>query len=144
MKTFPILGYNETPGPCPSSIPWAEIAPYEGQAVGNHHQTLERLAERGGLSPEEVYLIMTGKKLSRHVFDEELRRTACAFLTKLVNEGEIAKLSKELDAALLKVEQMRPVVEAAIAWNDVAPALTMPEANLVSAVVGYLNKIEKM
>lgn len=41
------------------SIPWAMIAPYERQAIRNHGgQTLDRLAERGGLSPHEALLIL--------------------------------------------------------------------------------------
>lgn len=37
------------------SIPWAMIAPHEGRALRNHGgQSLERLAERGGLDPIEI------------------------------------------------------------------------------------------
>ena len=47
---FPIQG-----GP---SIPWDMIAPHETQCVRNHGQSLERLAERGGLSPSEALAIL--------------------------------------------------------------------------------------
>jgi len=43
------------------ALPWAMIAPHEQQAVKNHSQSLKRLAERGGLSPEEAYNVLTGK-----------------------------------------------------------------------------------
>ena len=51
-RRFPIQG-----GP---SVPWALVAPYEGNAKKNHDQTLDRLAERGGLSSGELWLIVYG------------------------------------------------------------------------------------
>lgn len=42
----------------PRSIPWRLIAPHEKQAIQNHGQTLERLNERGGLDPKELYAVM--------------------------------------------------------------------------------------
>lgn len=47
---------------CPQSIPWDAIAPCESQALANHDQTLERLNERGGLSPLEAYAVLTGQR----------------------------------------------------------------------------------
>jgi hypothetical protein len=59
-EMFPILGhYGKYPEGCPSSIPWAVIAPHEEQARRNHGQTLQRLAERGGLSPAEAVAVLT-------------------------------------------------------------------------------------
>lgn len=54
-KKFPILGTNE-------SIDWNLIAPHEKQAMENHYQTLDRLAERGGLSWAEAYAVLTDSK----------------------------------------------------------------------------------
>lgn len=43
----------------PTSIPWSLIAPHEDQALRNHGgQTLQRLAERGGLSPLEARCVI--------------------------------------------------------------------------------------
>lgn len=53
-RQFPILD-----GP---SIPWAAIAPYEYMCVNNHDQTLERLAERGGLSMVEAIHVLLAVK----------------------------------------------------------------------------------
>ena len=39
-------------------VPWAMIEPHAKQAYSNHSQTLERLAERGGLSPCEAIAIL--------------------------------------------------------------------------------------
>lgn len=43
---------------CPKSIPWSAIEPHREQAMKNHSQTLERLAERGGLGLDELYAVM--------------------------------------------------------------------------------------
>lgn len=43
---------------CPRSIPWEMIAPHERQAQINHGQTLERLAERGGLGIREALWVL--------------------------------------------------------------------------------------
>lgn len=42
-------------------IPWSVIAPFEKQCRKQHYQTLERLAERGGLSVSEVLSILEGE-----------------------------------------------------------------------------------
>jgi hypothetical protein len=39
-------------------LPWPVIAPHEKQAMRNHGQTLEQLAERGGLGFVEALAIM--------------------------------------------------------------------------------------
>lgn len=41
-----------------SEIPFAMIAPHEKQARANHGQSLDRLAERGGLSADEAIAIL--------------------------------------------------------------------------------------
>jgi hypothetical protein len=47
------------------SVPWAWIEQYRSVAMRNHYQTLERLAERGGLSPGEIWLLIAGVRPSR-------------------------------------------------------------------------------
>jgi hypothetical protein len=57
-RRFPIMG-----GP---SIPWWVIAPHEAQARINHGgQTLERLADRGGLSPTEALAVLEDRTFPR-------------------------------------------------------------------------------
>jgi hypothetical protein len=46
------------------AIPWDMIVSHEKQAVRNHSQTLERLAERGGLSAEEALSAINDRGLS--------------------------------------------------------------------------------
>ncbi|MER9628368.1 hypothetical protein [Mesorhizobium sp. M0296] len=55
---FPILG-----DPIVKAIPWDAIRPHEVQALKNHYQALNRLAQRGGLSVVEAVLVMLGKPL---------------------------------------------------------------------------------
>lgn len=53
--TMPILGNYPI-----KEFPWEMIAPHAKQAMTNHGQTLERLAERGGLAPIEALAIIEG------------------------------------------------------------------------------------
>ena len=46
------------------AIPWSIIEMMSRQATANHGQTLERLNERGGLCPSELYATLTGLRLS--------------------------------------------------------------------------------
>lgn len=39
-------------------LPWDMLAPHERQAINNHGQTLERLADRGGLDVGEALAIL--------------------------------------------------------------------------------------
>ncbi len=65
QRTFPVLwpygrediAVLERLG-CPRSVPWSVLEPYAEQAMRFHGQTLEKLAERGGLSPSEVAAVI--------------------------------------------------------------------------------------
>ena len=57
MKTFPIL--SEFHG-WRKEVPFDFVAPHESQAKRNHSQSLKKLAERGGLSPVELYAVIRG------------------------------------------------------------------------------------
>lgn len=60
-KMFPIDPYRMKGEPWfPREIPWAAAETFRTQAEKNHGQTLERLADRGGLSPEEIYFAVKG------------------------------------------------------------------------------------
>lgn len=60
MKTFPVLNYDQYKG-APSSVPWDLVEIGREQAQKNHYQTLERLAERGGLSPCEMIAVIENR-----------------------------------------------------------------------------------
>lgn len=44
----------------PESLPWSVVEQWRAQAERNHYQTLERLHERGGLSPRELWIAAHG------------------------------------------------------------------------------------
>jgi len=54
MRRFPIMD-----GP---SIPWRLIAPHERQALANHSQNLEDLAEREGLCCSEAVAVLEDRR----------------------------------------------------------------------------------
>jgi len=59
-KRFPVLLREQRsiwPG-VPDSIPWEAISSHEQQARANHGQSLETLAQRGGLSPYELLAVL--------------------------------------------------------------------------------------
>jgi len=61
-RQFPIIAPRDNRGRvlggCPESVPWSFVEPHRAQALANHSQTLERLAERGGLAPSELHAIV--------------------------------------------------------------------------------------
>ena len=80
-KGFPILRPWNHRGALPNFVDWAALN--REQANINHGQTLERLAERGGLSPDEIVANIERRKwkpmkiedalaaISAHTFDVE-------------------------------------------------------------------------
>ncbi len=42
------------------SVPWEVMEPHENMAQKNHGQSLQRLAERGGLSTGEAWCVVSG------------------------------------------------------------------------------------
>jgi hypothetical protein len=58
IKLFPVMD-----GP---SIPWAMIEPHEAQAKKNHDQSIQELAERGGLDTYEACCVLEGRNLYRN------------------------------------------------------------------------------
>ena len=68
QRQFPIL-HGELP-----LIPWEVIGPHAAQAERNHGQSLERLAQRGGLSTCEAVAVIEDRPWRRMVGDESLHR----------------------------------------------------------------------
>jgi hypothetical protein len=72
MQRFPVLNQQHCrPSErktMPRSVPWEFVEKFREQAEYNHDQTLERLAERGGLAPEEMWCAAHGCKLA-HIRD---------------------------------------------------------------------------
>lgn len=60
-RWFPVMGKRVAEWMMP--IPWSVVAPHEEWAQRNHSQSLERLAERGGLTPHELVCLIEDKPL---------------------------------------------------------------------------------
>jgi len=70
-RTFPVLwqGSREHKAAlarleCPRVVPWEFIAERREACLRFHDQTPERLAERGGLAPEEMLAVLEGAPLT--------------------------------------------------------------------------------
>jgi rubrerythrin len=102
-RRFPIIGG--------ASIPWALIAPHEARARTNHDQTLERLAERGGLSACEAIAVLDERRWrTMSSPDAELSERVSIFENAARTE-EIAKLRAELGATVKERDEARSIVK---------------------------------
>lgn len=64
MNTFPVLNSGG------QSIHWDAIEPHREQAQKNHYQSLEQLAERGGMTWRELYYVLTDTRLPRATHEQ--------------------------------------------------------------------------
>lgn len=93
-RQFPILPSVRAELPdLPASVPWSLVAPHECQAQRNHYQTLERLAERHGLSWRELYFIITDQEWPRgrvEMTEREAAEFVCARVARAAQENSDA------------------------------------------------------
>lgn len=87
MKKFPIMH-----GGGVTSIPWDLIAPHETRAGLNHRQTLEHLANRGGLSPCEAVAVLEDRRW--HKMDADAARARLLELAEKGASGEQGETSQ--------------------------------------------------
>ena len=82
-KGFPVLLTDkmrrQLAGPaglkgCPDAVPWWLVEPHAQQAYANHGQSLVRLAERGGLSPDELVAVLEDRKWTPMVLEGAVSR----------------------------------------------------------------------
>jgi hypothetical protein len=73
----------------PATLPWSLVEPWRAQAERNHSQTLERLNERGGLAPEELWLAAHG--LSLRDLHKTTESAAGAWLRSLIRDEPEAR-----------------------------------------------------
>lgn len=69
-RRFPVIrGQTRVPRDVaarwPRSVPWSFVERFRERAERNHDQTLEVLASRGGLGPDEMWLAAHDQPLSR-------------------------------------------------------------------------------
>lgn len=81
-NSFPIMYSYKQRHLRPASLPWDMVAPHEKRARKNHgDQSLERLAQRGGLDPTEMLAVLEDRGWKK--MDVE---TAATQLMGLLNE----------------------------------------------------------
>jgi hypothetical protein len=75
---------------CPRAVPWGMLEPHEAWAHQNHSQSLNRLAERGGLGAIEMYAVLNDLPYraaeARLGLRENRTEQAVAFIVKAVAE----------------------------------------------------------
>ena len=69
----------------PREIPWAMVEQWRAQVEANHGQTLERLNQRGGLAPCELWAAAHGKSL-REMLRDTSDRSAGHWLSRTLAE----------------------------------------------------------
>ena len=78
MKLFPLLASGghkvqqqlEELG-CPRIVPWSLVAPHQQQAQHNHGQSLETLAQRGGLAANELVAVLEDRAFEQPYMTEK-------------------------------------------------------------------------
>ncbi len=75
------------------SVPWEFVVRHEASAQKNHSQSLERLNERGGLSPLELFAVVNGLGF-REANWQMTEAGAIAWLTKKPWECEHAPINE--------------------------------------------------
>jgi hypothetical protein len=65
----------------PCEVPWSLVEPWRARIEATHSQTLERLNERGGLGPDELWLAAHGHGLFKVKVDE---REAASWLLRVL------------------------------------------------------------
>jgi hypothetical protein len=105
-RNYPILGSKG------ASIDWQLVVDHGGQAYKNHRQSVERLAERGGLSWVELYAVLNNQQWQK--IDENEAIIACrsieakylSAVTEPASTDTLARLQRERDQA---VEALRRI-----------------------------------
>lgn len=104
-RNYPILGSKG------ASIDWQLVVDHGGQAYKNHRQSVERLAERGGLSWVELYAVLNNQQWQK--IDENEAIIACrsieakylSAVTEPASTDTLARLQRERDQAVELVKQ---------------------------------------
>lgn len=111
MRTFPVLpSFRRETEPCPSSIPWEMIEPCEKQALINHGQSLERLAERQGLAPTEILAVLDGIRYLDLNKKYKNSSEARAELTRRVNDWNKNNRILEIENLTAEIARLNDVI----------------------------------
>lgn len=107
-RMFPVLyGYTkaeiESREKGPLSVPWRLLQPHERQALINHDQTLERLAQRGGLSLDEIVAVIRHRRHQR-MDEDKAREAVLGYIDELKQIGEAQEKVRAADRIARIVE----------------------------------------
>ena len=85
-KRFKILSSYKQRDAKLCSVPWEMVEPFQERAYSNHSQSLERLDSRGGLSIQELYLLINDKSLRsfNELTDDQAEKYVINLLNKMV------------------------------------------------------------
>lgn len=94
---FPVLARSASIGRVemrawPRRIPWSLIEPWRARAEHNHAQSLEQLAQHGGLSPVELWLAAHDLEIGR--FTDITEVDAARWLTQVIGELTTSELTR--------------------------------------------------
>ena len=114
-RNYPILGSKG------ASIDWQLVVDHGGQAYKNHRQSVERLAERGGLSWVELYAVLNNQQWQK--IDENEAIIACrsieakylSAVTEPASTDTLARLQRERDRA---VDALEYIIDQFAEGND--------------------------
>lgn len=142
-KRFRIMG-----GP---SLPWGMVEPYRDQAKENHDQTLERLNERGGLSPGEFWCVVHGLKWREAPKDDVALPWLRAELAKYEatrSQTELAQVKAQLASAENIIAGMsrtiREFQEASMLGDHQDHAGAVTPTHLRQAVQDWGDEIQRL
>lgn len=106
MKFFPVMAGPYGRDDTYACVPWELVEPHEQQAQLNHSQSLQRLAERGGLAWSEILAV---------VEDREFRRMN----DREAAQAVMARLIPKRDAAALVRKYLAYDSQRAASWHEV-------------------------
>lgn len=89
------------------SIPWDVLKPHEVQALRNHKQGLDRLAEHGGLTPCEALAVIEGRPWDRMAFTDARKRLADYVRGAVANEEQATAFEAASSPDALNLEDLR-------------------------------------
>lgn len=92
MKMFPIHSTSRKLHlELPEAIPWSIVEPHEVWALKNHGQSLQRLAERGGLAAGEIRCVVEHRDLFSIKHGGEYEQEHIEWLMKCLSENILSK-----------------------------------------------------
>lgn len=133
-RLFPLLYPPKLNGT--RAIPWGMLEPHEDWALQNHGQTLQQLANRGGLSPLEVLCILDHKGGGEKYVDPNglLAARVAEYKHVLAQEGKPPAPAIGDGAELILQERIRQVSQEGWSMNR---DLSHSQGELAMAAVAY-------